>query len=176
MKWLTYTKLHNAVLYQAIWLIAVLGTAQLEWLLVLLLFVHLVWCDDWKTDATLMLSGATVGLSMDIVFTMLGIYQFDPSPAYLAVPFWLVALWMGFCTTLRHSLSFFTERPLLMTAFAAIGAPLSYLAAMRMGAVSFPLGTITTLSFVSVGWLFVTPVLLFLHSSIAGTRPKHALS
>jgi hypothetical protein len=43
MKMLTYTKIHNALMYQAIWFTAVLGTKDYHWLLAMLLVLHLVW-------------------------------------------------------------------------------------------------------------------------------------
>jgi hypothetical protein len=175
----TYSKFHNAALYQAIWFTAVLGTTEFEWLLVLLLVLHLFASNDWRTELPLMLCGAAVGVSMDTVFTMVGMFEFAPSSPSAtsspSVPFWLVALWMGFCATLRSSMSFMTARPILMMCLAAIGAPSSYLAAMKLGAVTFPHGTLLTAIVVGAGWVIVTPVLIFLQRLLS-EKPQGQLA
>ena len=51
-------------------------------------------------------------------------------------------------------------RPRLLTAAAAIFAPLTYLAAARLGAVSFPLGGAATALVIGLSWWVITPLLL----------------
>ena len=162
MNILSYSKIHNALLYQAIWFTAVQGTQQYEWVLVLLLLLHVFWSGQGQKEVTVMVVGAALGVSMDALFTSAGAYVFSSSPSWIPIPFWLLAIWMGFCATLRHSLHVLVNKPMLITILAAVGAPMSYLAAQRFGAVEFPLGNVYTAVMIGVGWTLIMPLLVLL--------------
>jgi len=105
---------------------------------------------------------ASMGLVMDATLAIVGIFEFTATPSFLPVPLWLILIWVGFAGTLRHGLRFFMERPMLALSAAAIGAPLIYHSASRLGAVSFPLGPLITGAVVSVAWLFLMIMFLLL--------------
>lgn len=157
-----YTKLKNYFWYQTIWLVAVFGGSGYEWLLAMLLVLHLLLCEDWISEGKIMAVCAGFGLAIDTLLTLGGVFVFNPSPDFLPVPLWLAAIWLGFIGTLRHSLSFMLNRPVLMTLAAGVIAPLTYLAAMRFGAVEFPMGNITTFVLVSVCWMIRMPFFIWL--------------
>lgn len=167
----SYNKIHNYVLYQSIWLLAIFGGTAYEWLLAMLIGLHLLLCGDWKVEAKIMILGAAIGLAVDTLLTIRGVFVFMPSPEVLPVPLWLAAIWFGFIGTLRHSLSFMLKRPVLMTLAAGILAPLSYLAAMRFGAVEFPYGSTTTFTVVSISWMVMTPIFIWL-THLLGNEQK----
>ena len=102
---LRYGKWLNFALFQSIWFAAILGRESLEWVLILLLIAHLLLCSDRKTEMKVMLLCAGLGSAVDIVLTLTGVFVFDPAPSLLPIPLWLIALWLGFAATLRHSLS-----------------------------------------------------------------------
>ena len=157
----TYNKLLNFSWYQLLWFTAVLGGSSLEWLLALLLVMHLGLVASWRREALLMTGVGMIGASMDALLTSMGYFEFA-SAGLLPIPLWHVAIWIGFAGTLRHSMHFMVERPRLMTIGAAIFAPLTYLAAQRMGAVAFPMGNLHTAMVISLCWLTVTPIMIWL--------------
>jgi hypothetical protein len=161
----------NFAWYQLLWFVAVVGGPVLAWLLPLLLALHLLQVRDWRSELLLMLAAASIGGAFDTVLALAGYFRFDALPGPLPVPLWLLAIWMGFAATLRHSMRHLVARPRLMTAAAGCCAPLSYLAAERLGAVSFPLGTLPTAVAVGLSWLTLAPVLIRL-AALADGRER----
>ncbi len=146
--------------YQSLWFIAILGGQSFEWVLLLLILLHLTLCNDWKTETKIILSCAAIGISIDSAFALQGLYQFSEEPNYLPIPLWLVGIWLGFISTLRHSLDFMRKKPLLMTMSAGLSAPLTYMAGMRLGAVEFPLGTPLSLMCIGLAWMGMVPIFI----------------
>jgi hypothetical protein len=170
MKTRSYSSLLNFAWYQLLWFCAVLGGDLLVWLLPPMLLAHLLRVDDWRSEILLMLSVAGLGGTFDAVLTTAGYFHFDPAPSMLPIPLWLVAIWMGFAATLRHSMRYMVSHPRLMTLAAGFCAPLSYLAAGRLGAVEFPLGQVPTAVAVGLSWLALTPALIWLAHSVEWLR------
>ena len=54
------------------------------------------------------------------------------------------------------------KKPVLFTVLSMVAAPLSYLAAAKLGAVEFPLGQLTTAVVVGLYWAVLTPLLIAL--------------
>jgi hypothetical protein len=157
----------NFVWYQALWLTAIAGGPPLTGALLLLLLVHLLWVDCWRSEVMLMLGCALPGCAADSLLAHLGVFVFEPAPAYAPIPLWLVAIWLGFAGTLRHSLRWLSARPGLMAVLAGIGAPLTYLGAARLGAVDFPHGALVTGLWVGTVWTVLAPWLCWLTGQAA---------
>ena len=162
MHFVGYPKWLNFIWFQCIWFIAILGREQIQWLLLGLLLTHLALSKHWKTEMKVMLLCASVGVALDSLFAWQGVFQFDTSNTLLPIPFWLVAIWLGFSGTLRHSLSYLLPHPALAMLVAGISAPLSYFAGMRLGAVEFGLGTWQTAALIGAAWICIMPVLIFI--------------
>ena len=173
MTGIRYNNFINIVWYQALWFTAILGQTTYEWVLTLLLLVHLLLVPNWHNELKVMLACGLVGISADSILTQFGVYVFTPEPSLAAlplpIPFWLMAIWLGFAGTLLHSFSFFMTRPLLGTLIVAGVAPFSYMAGVRFGAVGFgPEAPVAMLIFGAV-WLCLMPLL----GRISGAfRPK----
>lgn len=158
------SRLTNLAWYQAIWFSAVLGGETLAWLAFGLLLAHLIWVNDWKGQLMLMLVAAMMGGGIDALIAAGGYYQFEATDNGLPLPLWLIAIWMGFAGTLRHSMSWLVARPKMMVALALFGAPLTYLSAARLGAVDFPMGSLNTALLIGLNWMAVLPTLLALNA------------
>ncbi|MEO0437656.1 MAG: DUF2878 domain-containing protein [Pseudomonadota bacterium] len=167
MNYHPYSRVLNFAWYQLTWFAAVLGGAAYEWFLGILLLMHLGLVGTWGREIALMIAVAALGCSVDALLAMAGYFQFD-GESWLPIPLWHVAIWVGFAGTLRHSMTFMVQRPRLMTIAAALFAPLTYLAAQRLGAVVFPLGSFPTAIVISLCWLTVTPLLIWLTSMANG--------
>ncbi|NJO36321.1 MAG: DUF2878 domain-containing protein [Rhizobiales bacterium] len=156
-----YPKWLNFILFQSLWFAAILGREQLEWLVVLLLALHIILAADLKDELRVVLLCAAVGVAADTMLTLAGVFIFDPAPSILPVPFWLIGIWLGFAGTFRHSMSYLLAKPMIAIPAAAVAAPLSYLAGMKLGAVSFGLDIGTTA--VVIGLLWACMMALFIH-------------
>lgn len=124
----------NILAFQATWATCVLGGSVAALLLLpalaawhsLLLKRH-----EWR----LILVFVGVGVVLDTVLMHGQWLRFDHHTSPL-IPLWLMVLWVGFATTLRHSLLGLWSRPWLVVALGLIGAPWSYWAGSRLGALS----------------------------------------
>jgi len=157
----------NAVLYQSVWFLSVLGREDWIAASLALLALHLVWCRGRGSEVAVILICSAIGIGVDTTLAIFDVYRFTPDPGWLPIPFWLIVLWLGFTATLRHALAWFVDRPLMLIAAAAIGAPLSYLAAARLGAVTLPLGNIATTLLLSVVWALLAACFVYFTRMVA---------
>ena len=154
-----YKLLLNFFWYQTIWFAAVLGGPEFEMLITLLLGLHLLQVKDRKAELmTLALCGG-MGICVDSILTWQGLFVFDPAPAMLPIPYWLMGIWFGFAGILHHSLNYIVRRPIFAIAAGAIFAPLTYFAAARLGAVTFAFPPTT--SAIVIGTVWATLMALF---------------
>jgi hypothetical protein len=147
-----YPKWLNFILFQSIWFAAILGQEQLEWLVALLLITHVLLSANLTNELKVVLLCAAIGVAVDTALTLAGVFIFDPTPSVLPIPFWLVGIWLGFAGTFRHSMTYLVAKPLIAIPAATVAAPLSYLAGMSMGAVSFGLDITSTAMVVGLLW------------------------
>ncbi|MEO1078817.1 MAG: DUF2878 domain-containing protein [Pseudomonadota bacterium] len=159
-----YSRLLNFAWYQLLWFTAVLATSQALPVLLLLVVLHLLLVSNRLSELLLMAGAAMLGTCFDASLTLAGYYSFALDDGGPLFPAWLPLIWVGFAGTLRHSMAFMIARPKLMVFAATIFAPLTYLAAQRLGAVSFPHGSIATAVVIGLSWWVITPLLLRLES------------
>lgn len=124
--------------------------------------LHLVFSGTRGAELALLLTAAGLGTLWDSIVMDAGVVAYRSGVVIPGVvPLWDIALWMLFATTLTRSLSWLAPRPWLATAVGAVGGPLAYLAAARLGAVSLP-DTVRALLLLGCGWAIFTPRLLAL--------------
>ena len=157
-----YPTVMNLVGYQAIWFGSILAGNGFLFLACVLVLLHFLSCTDRRREAIILISCTAVGFLCDGLWAIAGLYVFEPTPAILPAPLWLAMIWLGFAATLRHGLSFAIAKPALGVALAAVGAPLSYLAAGRLGAVSFPLGSALSAVIISGTWIVLMSLFILL--------------
>lgn len=151
----------NFIGFQAIWFTSIWFGNDLIWLALLLILAHVYWVEVKEVELTLLLGCATIGIGIDSFFTVTGVYIFTPVPQFLPIPLWLVAIWLGFAATLRHSLRYLMNNTLWAIIAGAVAGPLSYFAGQRLGAVEFGYDIATTLIILSVTWALLFPALLY---------------
>src|SRR5690554_7619146 len=88
--------------FEGFWLFAVVGQNPLAWLTVLLLVGHFVFTPSRAVDIRI-LGLAAIGVSLDALLTLIGVFVFDQTP------WWLLLLWVGFVLTLGHSMRWRSE-------------------------------------------------------------------
>ncbi|ART79578.1 DUF2878 domain-containing protein [Oceanisphaera avium] len=142
--------------FYGFWLLAVMGQNLVAWLLALLLMAHFIVTPNPRLDFKVV-SLALLGLSVDVVLTLSGVFSFSQWPV------WLGLLWVGFVLTLGHSMAWLATRPRWQQALlGAVTGPSSYITGWRLGAVDLPLGPGWTLLLLAPLWslLLITLVRL----------------
>ena len=164
----------NFILFQLAWFACVLGAAKaMPWLgvgaTVVILAWHFYTAKQAKPEALLMLMALMIGAIFDQV--MLSSHLID----YMhhgwsadIVPVWILALWLGFATALNVTLRWMRGRYLIAILFGAIGAPLAYLSAAKLGALTLQ-GTATYIA-LGIGWAIITPLLLIISTKLDGFK------
>jgi len=184
-------KLINIAGFQAVWLACLLGAGYGHWLsgpVVLLLWLplHLAVISRGGAgpaagdaasakvrrrgaiDGELRLVGFAVllGYFIDSLHVFLGLIDFPPhsGPALPTTP-WMLALWAGFATTLRHSMGWMRRRYALSALAGVLFSPLPYLMGERFNAIEVKDGW-AGLPLVASTWGLAMPVLLWLRERV----------
>jgi Protein of unknown function (DUF2878) len=165
----------NFVLFQIGWLACVLGAArQLPWLGVGMVLAIVAW-HLWqarlpKSEAILLLIALFIGGLFDQMLLSLNLvsYQAHGWGAAL-VPAWILALWLVFVTTLNVSLRWMRGKWLVAILFGAIGGPLAYMGAAKLGAATLNALPRSYIA-LSLGWAILTPLLLKISEKFDGFK------
>lgn len=163
----------NILGFKVGWLSSVLGAArEMPWLgpavLLVVLLLHLRQANRPDLEIGLVVACGVIGAWFDSILAATGWVsypsgQFDPNIA----PYWIVAMWMLFATTLNRSMSWLKGRPALAAAMGAIAGPMSYLAGNRLGGIVFESPLAATVA-LSVGWAVLMPVVVMLADRLNG--------
>lgn len=161
------TRWANFAGYQLVWFAAVCGASRgWTWpaLLALALFAAWQLAVSAERTADVRLVGAAVllGVVLDGGLSASGVLHYAAGTAALppgGAPLWILALWVAFALTFNHSLRWLAGKPLLCLALGAAGGPLAYLAAARLGAVSFAAPTWHGLVWLAGGWAIACALL-----------------
>lgn len=145
------SKLYNAIWFQLGWFAAIGWQDQAWTMLVSLTVFHLIKHRQQGIELKLVLAVSVYGITIDSILLYLGVYDFHASNHY--IPLWLVLLWPIFAGTLRFSLRPIFGYPALYLPIGGLFGCVSYLAAMRLGAVSFPLGLPVTAAILIPIWV-----------------------
>ena len=166
----------NVVVFKVAWVSTIFGGANelpMVGPLVVLVAVaiHLWRSAEPSRELTLVLLTGLIGLTCDSVMVAAG-WMTYPSGTFIAglAPYWIVAMWMLFATTLNVAFRFLRQKLALATLLGAIFGPLSYYAGASAGAVTLnePVIALTALS---VAWAILLPALSVLGRQLDGTQP-----
>lgn len=157
----------NFLLFQAGWFACVLGAAQgFPWIgaaaTVAIVGWHVLRARQPRQELMLVVSVMILGTLWDSLLVKLGwIFYTSGTLIAGAAPYWIVALWALFATSLNLSMRWLKQRLLWAALLGAISGPLSYWAAERLGAAQFvePLYVVMALA---VGWTLIMPALMLL--------------
>lgn len=165
----------NFVLFQISWFACVIGAAkQQPWLGVAVVLAcaawHLFSAKNAQAELVLLLIALFIGGLFDQAMqsTNLISYQAHGWSNFL-VPAWILALWLAFTTTLNVSLRWMRGKWLVAVLFGAIGGPLAYIAAQKLGAATLnnlPLSYIA----LGIGWGIITPLLVVISQKFDGFK------
>lgn len=148
----------NALSYQLIWLLCVLGGNRGAVGALIILLIHIAASDKRTEDLKMMAFLLFIGLLVDGSLHQAGFFAFAVTG--FPIPFWLMAIWLGLAITPHHSLAWLKNRLLLSMLFGALGGPLAYWAGVRLGAASFGWPMPYSLAFLAVVWGLLWPAVM----------------
>jgi len=166
----------NFILYQVGWFACVMGAARgLPWVGVAVAAVVVAWhlarAPRARPEVLLVALTMLAGAVFDTLLARSGWLHFETGMIVdRTAPYWMLALWAGFATTLNVSLRWLRSSPLLAAGLGALGGPAAYYAGAKLGAVEFD-HLAAALMAVGVGWAIVTPLLLGAARRLDGYAP-----
>jgi hypothetical protein len=165
----------NFIAFQLGWFACVLGAANgMPWLgpivVTAAVALHLFRARRPRPEFWLIAIAMALGLAVDSLLLATGWLSY-PSGLWLPglAPYWIVAMWALFATTLNVSMGWMSGRPLLSALMGAVGGPLSYLAGEKLGAIElYP--TAYALVALGLAWAVAMPLLSWLAPRLDGIR------
>ena len=160
-------KIQNAIFFQITWFACVFGSANnLIWPGLLCCVAFAIWQLMPKRrhakDIRVVILAILLGLAIDSSWVQLGLLNYSHQwPHSALAPLWIIALWVAFALTINHSLSWLTKHPLLPALMGLIGAPLSYLAGQKLGAIHFNDDPMFVLCSLAIIWALAISILYF---------------
>ena len=165
----------NALAFQMGWLACVLGGAnQLPWagtlVAAFIIAWHLSQAKRPGREFALLAVAGVLGAVWDSLLVAAGLLSY-PSGTLLAgtAPYWIVAMWVLFASTLNVSLRWLRGRWTLAALLGALGGPLAYYAGAGLDGVEV---TVPWLAFgaLAAGWAVLMPLLIALAMYFDGMR------
>jgi Protein of unknown function (DUF2878) len=168
-------KIINFVLFQVGWFACVLGAArQLPWLGVFVVLAIVAWhlsqARQPKSEVILLLIALLIGGLFDQMLLSFNLVNYQAHGWSIAVvPAWILALWAVFVTVLNVSLRWMRGKWLVAILLGAIGGPLAYMGAAKLGAATLNAIPASYIA-LSVGWAILTPLLLKISEKFDGFK------
>lgn len=166
----------NFIAFQVAWFACVLGGAK-DWaaagtlVVAAVIGLHLVLAQRALPEALLIAIAAVVGLVWESWVVALGLMSYPNGIiASGLAPYWIVAMWALFATSLNLSMGWLKGRPWLASLFGAVGGPLAYLAGQRLGGLQMP-DPMLALGMQALGWAVLLPMLTRLATRLDGFGP-----
>jgi hypothetical protein len=168
--------LTNFLIFQGCWLACVLsGAAGAPWLGIaavgLAVTLHLWGATRPLAELALLSTVGLIGAVWDGLLSGFG-WLVYPSGRFMdwIAPSWIIAMWIGFATTLNVSMRWLRRRYATAFFFGLVGGPLAFVAGARLGGVAFP-DPVIALSAIAAGWSAITPMMIWLASQLDGFAP-----
>jgi hypothetical protein len=167
----------NLIAFKFGWLACVLGGAnELPWLgaLVALVIVtaHVARAPLPMAELKLIVAAGLLGAFWDSVLASSGLLVYRSGTLIAgAAPYWIVAMWLLFSTTLNVSLTWLKGRLLVASAVGAVAGPLAFYGGHKLGAVDFGDFWLAMLA-LAAGWALILPALVLLSGRLNGFVPR----
>lgn len=172
----------NFVLFQVGWFACVLGAANQQGWVGVVVVAGIVILHIWRAqyrlrELQLLIVIGLLGYLWESVLRMQGVLVYaDGTGSSEFAPVWMAALWINFAATLNLSLRWFQSHKWLAAVSAAIAGPLAYFAGERLGAIGMPDFWLAMVA-LSLGWAVLFPLALTLAQHFRGfPAPSNAES
>jgi hypothetical protein len=149
----------NLLIFKLSWLLLVVWQQRGVWLALLLLIISLLLQPDRWSAWQRALPVALVGIAVDQMLSLLGVFQFATS----LLPLWLVVLWLHFGAVLPYGFRFLQLWPRWAQALTgAIAGPCSYWMGSLQGGVVLTWPLLLTVLTLALLWSLLLPGLIWL--------------
>ncbi len=160
-------KLTNVLLFQGVWLGAALLRDDALLILISLIVVHFWLSPNRRHDLWCVLLLTPLGIAVDTLPSLTGVVSFNST--FTVMPVWMMLLWVALVFSLNHSLSWLHNLAIYWQAsLGALAGASSYLAAERLGALSFSVSSQQAFALYALIWLLLLPLLLHLGHYLKG--------
>ena len=167
--------------FQLVWLACAVGAARgysdPGLLAAGLYLVAQLAANHWsRTMCLTVLAAGMTGFAAESMLVALGFVRYTAAwPSESLAPAWIVGLWLAFATTLETLRRLIGARPLLKSALlGAIVAPIAYLAAARIGALSLPESSVPSCLAIAATWGLALPLLMAIQMRVTATGGHRA--
>jgi hypothetical protein len=126
--------------------------------------VHLVRAKSVSNELSLLIIAGLIGLAWETLLVQTNMLGYPASDAGVA-PYWIVAMWVLFATTLNVGMKWLRKNLFLAALAGAIGGPLSFIAGQKVGAVE--LGDYSVLV-IGIGWAILLPTITLVAAAFDG--------
>ena len=155
------------------WMSSVVGAAKdMPWLgpavLLVVLVAHLRQAERPDLELGLVVACGVIGAWFDSILAATGWVSYPAGQiAPNLAPYWIVAMWMLFATTLNRSMSWLKGRLTLAAIMGAIAGPMSYYAGSKLGGIAFE-SPVAAMIVLSAGWAVIMPIVVVLAERLNG--------
>ena len=166
-------KVLNAILFYIIWWGCVLGIKYSHNYLGVLLtiftgIIHLNSVLNPKYEIKLILSVGLLGLLVESFHLHSQVLEYN---GYIYLnslfpPLWILCMWLGFAATLNYSMFWMKDRWILMVICGAIFGPMSYIAGLKLGVLSFNFSYILSVIIIGTTWGISIPIMYYINQLI----------
>ena len=169
----------NFLLFQFAWFASVLGAANGApaagpAAVALVLAFHLWFAARPTSELALIVACGAIGALFDSLLVTSGWVAYTSGMFAAGVaPYWIIAMWMSFATTLNVSMGWMHGKPLLAAAMGAVAGPLTYLAGAKLGGIVL-VDQVAALAALASGWGAMMPMLLNIALKLDGTSAQPA--
>ena len=157
----------NAAVFQIGWLLCVISGANQVPLLgtlaaLLIVTWHVTHQARPRDELLLILYAGGIGAVWDSLLVYTGLLQY-PSGTLIegTAPYWIIAMWLLFATTLNVSLKWLRHRPYLAAILGLVAGPAAYYAGYKLGGVQIP-DFVSAMAALAAGWALLMPLLIHL--------------
>lgn len=129
---------------------------------------HMYRAEEPRKEFYLVIFCGLIGAIFDSILVTTGWVGY-PSGMFVSgvAPYWIIAMWMLFATTLNLSMRWLKNRYLLASAMGLVAGPLSYLAGHKLGGIEFIDQTRALIAF-GIGWAVMLPALMLTSNRLDG--------
>jgi putative effector of murein hydrolase len=175
--------IRNLVLFKLGWVACVMLAAAGQPLMATLVVAavvaaHLATVPVKSKESMLLVSAALIGMTWESLLVKFGIVSYSGYPDAAAfAPYWIVAMWVLFATTINQGLRWIKRSWIVASAAGLIGGPLAFFSGAQLGAVEFS-NTALALATIGVGWAVLLPILALVADTIidsAWLEPRDGL-
>ena len=161
----------NLIFFKAGWLACILfaaaGKPALATLAVAAVVTfHLFRAPVPVKEALLLAIAGLIGLAWESFMVSTGLITYPATAvADSWAPYWIVAMWVLFATTVNYGFRWLKRHWALAVIFGAVGGPMAFFGGAAMGAAQFS-NTPLALAVIGLGWAVLLPLLCLISDSI----------